>query len=65
VLSVAIVRYLQRHRHGLWPCPDRLRFSGDLARKKKYDEQFAVVFEAIKQLISPPAPPKKQIGFRP
>jgi hypothetical protein len=37
----------------------------DLARKiegleKKYDEQFAVVFEAIKQLI---APPKKQIGF--
>ena len=42
----------------------------DLARKiealeKKYDEQFAVVFEAIKQLIAPPAPPKKQIGFRP
>src|SRR5438046_9402106 len=40
----------------------------DLARKiegleKKYDEQFAVVFEAIKQLIAPPAPPKKQIGF--
>ena len=42
----------------------------DLARKiealeKKYDEQFAVVFEAIKQLIAPPAPPKKQIGFHP
>ena len=42
----------------------------DLARKidaleKKYDEQFAVVFEAIKQLISPPPPPKKQIGFHP
>src|SRR6059058_3104812 len=41
-----------------------------LARKiegleKKYDEQFAVVFEAIKQLIAPPAPPKKQIGFHP
>ena len=36
----------------------------DLARKiealeKKYDEQFAVVFEAIKQLIAPPAPAKK------
>ncbi len=34
----------------------------DLARKiealeKKYDEQFAVVFEAIKQLIALPAPP--------
>ena len=42
----------------------------DLARKidaleKKYDEQFAVVFEAIRQLISPPPLPKKQIGFHP
>jgi hypothetical protein len=42
----------------------------DLARKidaleKKYDEQFAVVFAAIKELIAPPAPPKKQIGFHP
>ena len=42
----------------------------DLARKiealeKKYDEHFAVVFEAIKQLIAPPAPAKKQIGFHP
>jgi len=40
----------------------------DLARKiealeKKYHEQFAVVFEAIKELITPPSPPKKQIGF--
>jgi hypothetical protein len=42
----------------------------DLARKiealeKKYDEQFAVVFEAIKELIAPPSPPKKRIGFHP
>jgi ORF6N domain len=42
----------------------------DLARKiealeKKYDEQFAVVFDAIKELIAPPEPPKKQIGFHP
>jgi hypothetical protein len=40
----------------------------DLARKiealeKKYDEQFATVFEAIKQLISPPEPPRRRIGF--
>jgi ORF6N domain len=40
----------------------------DLARKiealeKKYDEQFAVVFEAIKQLITPPEPPRRRIGF--
>ena len=42
----------------------------DLARKidaleKKYDEQFAAVFEAIRQLISPAPPPSKQIGFHP
>ena len=40
----------------------------DLARKiealeKKYDEQFTVVFDAIKQLLAPPDPPKRQIGF--
>jgi hypothetical protein len=27
--------------------------------------QFAEVFAAIKELIAPPAPPKKQIGFHP
>jgi len=42
----------------------------DLARKiealeKKYDEQFAVVFEAIKQLITPPEPSRRRIGFHP
>ena len=40
----------------------------ELARKiealeKKYDEKFAVVFEAIKQLITPPEPPRRRIGF--
>lgn len=45
----------------------------DLARKidtleRKYDEQFTVVFKAIKQLIagdSDRSKPKRQIGFRP
>ncbi|MFZ5994291.1 MAG: ORF6N domain-containing protein [Thermodesulfobacteriota bacterium] len=40
----------------------------DLLRKveaieKKYDEQFQVVFEAIKQLMTPPEKPKRKIGF--
>jgi hypothetical protein len=44
--------------------------NADLARKiesleKKYDEQFSVVFAAIKQLITPPEPAKKRIGFHP
>ena len=44
--------------------------NADLARKiesleKKYDEQFSVVFAAIKQLITPPEPPRRRIGFHP
>ncbi len=44
--------------------------NADLARKiesleKKYDEKFAAVFAAIKQLIAPSAPAKKRIGFHP
>ena len=40
----------------------------DLARKlealeKKYDTQFKVVFDAIRQLMTPPAPKKGKIGF--
>lgn len=41
----------------------------DLASKledleKKYDAQFRVVFDAIRQLMIPPDPPRKQIGFQ-
>jgi phage regulator Rha-like protein len=41
----------------------------DLARKlaaleKKYDTQFKVVFDAIRQLMTPPEPKKRRIGFR-
>jgi hypothetical protein len=31
--------------------------------EKKYDHQFAIVFEAIKKLIEPPPKPKRRIGF--
>lgn len=31
--------------------------------EKKYDSQFKVVFEAIRQLIEPPLTKKRQIGF--
>jgi hypothetical protein len=33
--------------------------------EKKYDNQFRVVFEAIRQLMSEPPPAPKKIGFRP
>ena len=41
----------------------------ELARKfdaleKKYDDQFKEVFEAIRQLMAPPEPKQRAIGFR-
>lgn len=41
----------------------------DLARKldaleKNYDAQFRVVFDAIRELMIPPAPKRLRIGFR-
>ena len=32
--------------------------------EKKYDYQFKIVFDAIKQLLEPPAEPKGKIGFQ-
>jgi hypothetical protein len=31
--------------------------------ENKYDKQFKIVFEAIRQLVIPPAVPKRKIGF--
>ena len=47
-----------------------LHESTDLARKldvmeKKYDSQFKVVFDAIRQLMAPAGPKAATIGFRP
>lgn len=48
-----------------------LASNADLARKlavleKKYDAQFSVVFDAIRELMTPPEPKKKRpIGFAP
>lgn len=41
----------------------------DLGRKlasleKKYDRQFRIVFDAIRELMTPPAKPKRRIGFK-
>ena len=41
----------------------------ELARKldaleKKYDAQFKIVFDAIRQLMAPPEPKRRPIGFR-
>jgi len=46
-----------------------LASNAELARKldeleKKYDAQFKEVFEAIRQLMTPPEPKRRSIGFR-
>jgi hypothetical protein len=46
-----------------------LQSNAELARKldeleTKYDAQFRVVFQAIRELMMPPPTPKKRIGFR-
>lgn len=47
---------------------EMLGANADLARKlaaleKKYDAQFRVVFDAIRELMGPPQKPKREIGF--
>jgi hypothetical protein len=60
-VNIAIMRTFVRLR-------EMLLSNADLARKlsafeKKYDAQFKVVFDAIRELMTPPEKPKHQIGF--
>jgi hypothetical protein len=59
--SIQVVRAFVRLRQ-------MLASNADLARKldtleRKYDAQFKVVFDAIRQLMTPPEPKRKRIGF--
>jgi hypothetical protein len=59
----------QRRNHaGFVRLRQMLASNEDLARKlaaleKKYDSQFRVVFEAMRELMAPPTPKKRKIGF--
>lgn len=60
-VSIFVVRAFVRLRH-------LMATHDDLARKldtleKKYDIQFSAVFDAIRQLMEPPKPKKKPVGF--
>ena len=60
--SVEVVRAFVRLRQ-------LLASNEELARKrevleKKYDQQFKIVFDAIRELMTPPSPRAKPIGFR-
>ena len=60
-VNIAIMRTFVRLR-------EMLLSKTEVARKlaaleNKYDVQFKVVFDAIRELMLPPAPAKRQIGF--
>ena len=60
--SVEVVRAFVRLRLMLATNADLSRRLDEL--ESKYDRQFKVVFDAIRQLMSPVVPAGKQIGFR-
>ena len=61
LVNVAIMRAFVKLRQLLASHADLARKLDDLERK--YDAQFKVVFDAIRQLMTPPEPKRKQIGF--
>ena len=59
--SVQVVRAFIRLRQMLTSNAELARKLGEL--ESKYDAQFSVVFDAIRQLMTPSEPQRKQIGF--
>lgn len=64
-VNIAIMRAFIRLRDMLSTHKDLVRKLEDLERKlAEHDDKFAVVFEAIRQLMAPPPEPARQrIGF--
>ena len=61
-VNIEIMRAFVRLRRMLATHADLARKLGALERK--YDAQFKVVFDAIRELMTPPEPPRKRrIGF--
>jgi hypothetical protein len=60
-VNIAIMRAFVQLRRMAGDHKDLLRKVNEMERK--YDDQFKVVFSAIKRLMEPPPVPKKKIGF--
>ena len=60
-VNIAIMRTFVRLREMLLSNADLARKLADL--ESKYDAQFKVVFDAIRELMLPPDPPRRRIGF--
>lgn len=61
-VNIEIMRTFVRLRRMLSTHKDLARKLADM--EKKYDSQFKVVFDAIRQLMTPPVLKKGKIGFR-
>lgn len=60
-VNIEIMRAFVRIRQWL---ASNAELAGKLAElEKKYDAQFKIVFDAIRELMRPIEPPRKQIGF--
>ncbi|MBI4230618.1 MAG: ORF6N domain-containing protein [Planctomycetes bacterium] len=61
-VNIEIMRAFVRLRAILGAHKDLSRRLNDL--EQKYDSQFRIVFDAIRQLMEPPDPERRPIGFR-
>ena len=61
LVNIEIMRAFVQLRHML---ESNAELAGKVAAlEQRYDTQFRVVFQAIRELMDPPAAPRKQIGF--
>ncbi|MDI6744164.1 MAG: ORF6N domain-containing protein [Thermodesulfovibrionales bacterium] len=60
-VNIAIMRAFVKLREMIASHKDLAKRLDDL--EKKYDSQFKIVFDAIRQLMTPPEPKKRKIGF--
>jgi hypothetical protein len=60
-VNIEIMRTFARLRQMLLSHSDLTRKLENL--EKKYDAQFKVVFDALRQLMAPPTKPRRRIGF--
>jgi len=61
-VNIAIMRTFVQLRRMLATHADVARKLAEM--EKKYDRQFQVVFDAIREIMRPPTPPRKEIGFK-
>ncbi|MEW6571541.1 MAG: ORF6N domain-containing protein [Nitrospirota bacterium] len=61
-VNIAIMRAFVKLREMIASHKDLVKRLDEL--EKEYDEQFRVVFDAIRELMTPPEPKRKKIGFR-